>query len=61
MNPIERVYTVSECRELDRIAIEERGISGFELMKRAGEFAFNRLLANFPNTKRIKGSSRFRK
>lgn len=54
MNPIERVYTVSECRELDRIAIEERGISGFELMKRAGEFAFNRLLANFPNTKRIR-------
>lgn len=54
MNPIERVYTVSECRELDRIAIEEHGIPGFELMKRAGEFAFNRLLANFPNTKRIK-------
>ncbi len=54
MNPIERVYTVSECRELDRIAIEEHGIPGFELMKRAGEFAFNRLLANFPNTKRIR-------
>ena len=54
MNPIERVYTVSECRELDRIAIEEHGIPGFELMKRAGEFAFSRLLANFPNTKRIR-------
>ena len=40
MNPIERVYTVTECRELDRIAIEELGIPGFELMKRAGQFAF---------------------
>lgn len=54
MNPIERVYTVTECRELDRIAIEELGIPGFELMKRAGKFAFERLRANFPGTKRIK-------
>lgn len=54
MNPIERVYTVFECREVDRIAIEELGIPGFELMKRAGQFAFDRMLANFESAKRIK-------
>ncbi|MCY3884783.1 MAG: NAD(P)H-hydrate dehydratase [Gammaproteobacteria bacterium] len=54
MNPIERVYTVTECRELDRIAVEELGIPGFELMKRAGQFAYERLQANFPSTERIK-------
>lgn len=54
MNPVERVYTVSECREMDRIAVEELGIPGFELMMRAGKFAFDRMLANFPNSRKIK-------
>ena len=31
----ERLYNAAQCRELDRIAIEEGGVSGFELMCRA--------------------------
>jgi hydroxyethylthiazole kinase-like uncharacterized protein yjeF len=46
---LNRVYTGRECRELDRIAIEEFGISGFELMKRAGQAAFSELLARWPD------------
>jgi|TARA_B100000315_G_scaffold236185_1_gene251744 NAD(P)H-hydrate epimerase len=43
------VYLASECRELDRIAIEEEGIEGFELMRRAGQAAFNELARRWPD------------
>jgi NAD(P)H-hydrate epimerase len=46
---LNRVYTGRECRELDRIAIEEFGIPGFELMMRAGRAAFSELLARWPD------------
>ncbi len=39
-----RLYSAAESRELDRIAIEEKGVPGFELMRRAGDAAFNVLL-----------------
>jgi NAD(P)H-hydrate epimerase len=38
---------------LDRIAIEERGIPGFELMQRAGRAAFAELLDRWPSAKCI--------
>ncbi|NNF97404.1 MAG: NAD(P)H-hydrate epimerase, partial [Halobacteria archaeon] len=42
-----------QCRELDRLAIEEFGISGNILMERAGEAAFNVLRDTWPNARRI--------
>lgn len=38
------LYTSAQCRELDRIAIEDFAVPGFVLMQRAGRVAFNRLL-----------------
>jgi ADP-dependent NAD(P)H-hydrate dehydratase / NAD(P)H-hydrate epimerase len=38
------LYTAAQVRELDRIAIEECGIAGIVLMKRAGRAAFEYLL-----------------
>ena len=40
MSVISKVYTADECRELDRVAIEEHDIPGFTLMQRAGAFVF---------------------
>jgi NAD(P)H-hydrate repair Nnr-like enzyme with NAD(P)H-hydrate epimerase domain len=34
------LYRAEQVRTLDRLAIEEQGIGGFELMSRAGEAAF---------------------
>lgn len=47
------LYTAAECRELDRLAIEEHGLSGFELMQRAGWAAFRELLDAWPDARRI--------
>lgn len=38
------LYTAEQCRELDRVAIEDFGIPGFVLMQRAGRVAFDSLL-----------------
>jgi hydroxyethylthiazole kinase-like uncharacterized protein yjeF len=46
-------YTAAATRELDRLAIEELNIPGFELMQRAGNAAFNCLLNNWPNVTKI--------
>jgi len=45
---LEQLYTGAQCRELDRIAIQEQGIAGFELMQRAGRAAFAELLSRWP-------------
>ena len=49
MSSPERVYTGTECREIDRIAIDELGISGLRLMYRAARFAMDALLRRWPN------------
>ena len=47
------LYRAAQVRELDRIAIQERGIPGYTLMSRAGEAAFQRLRQRWPNARRI--------
>lgn len=42
------LYTAAQARELDRIAIEEQGIPGHELMERAGLAAFQALRHTWP-------------
>lgn len=46
-------YTAAAVRELDRIAIEECHIPGFELMQRAGKAAFTALLQAWPATRQL--------
>lgn len=45
------LFRSSQVRELDRIAIEERGIDGFELMNRAGKAAFMAMLNRWPRAR----------
>src|SRR3989344_3620047 len=49
----EALYTAAQVRELDRLAIEERGIAGATLMQRAGEAAFELLRVRWPRARRI--------
>ena len=42
------LYTAAQVRELDRIAIEERGIPSITLMERAGADAFDALARRYP-------------
>ena len=48
-----RLYTANAVRELDRRAIEDQGIPGIVLMKRAGREAFEALLARWPAPEKI--------
>lgn len=47
------LYTAEQCRDLDRRAIIALGISGFELMQRAGSAAFEALLQRWPRARRL--------
>ncbi|MGQ9425042.1 NAD(P)H-hydrate dehydratase [Gilvimarinus sp. F26214L] len=47
-DPSNAVYSAAQCRELDRIAIEEHGIPGIVLMKRAARFAWQTLCERWP-------------
>jgi len=47
------LYRAAQVRELDRIAIEERGVPGYTLMSRAGEAAFHLLRQRWPDARRI--------
>ncbi len=47
------LYTAKQTRELDRLAIEEHGIPGAALMKRAGRMAFEVLLQRWPEAEKI--------
>lgn len=47
------LYRASQVRELDRIAIEQAGIAGFSLMRRAGKAAFELLLQSYPEPEKI--------
>jgi NAD(P)H-hydrate epimerase len=46
------VYTPDQVRQLDRIAIEEVGIPGYELMNRAGRVVVDLARARFPAARR---------
>lgn len=48
-----RLYRAEQVRELDRLAIEEHGIPGYELMQRAGAAAFGVLRVRFPEARRL--------
>lgn len=45
----QRLYTAAAARELDRLAIEEHGIAGYELMCRAGQAVVDVAREAFPN------------
>jgi len=47
------IYTAAQVKELDRYAIESFSISGNVLIERAGEAAFQLLLSQWPNSKRL--------
>ena len=46
-------YSATGVRELDRIAIEDRGIPGLTLMKRAAEACVDVLLNEWPEASRV--------
>ena len=46
------IYSVASIREIDRTAIEVKGIPGYTLMKRAGKAAVRAARERFPNAKR---------
>lgn len=48
-----KLYRATQVRELDRIAIQERGIPGFELMSRAGAEVFQRITQQWPNVRSV--------
>jgi len=47
------LYTVEQVRALDRRAIEDLGITGFELMNRAARAAFTFLCRQWPQARRL--------
>ena len=47
------LYLADQVRELDRIAIHEYGIAGFELMSKAARFAFHAMIRYWPKTENI--------
>ena len=47
------LYRADQVRELDRIAIEQFAIPGFELMSRAGAAAFRALRSYWPDVRRL--------
>lgn len=49
----EQLYTASQTRDLDRIAIEEHNIKGLCLMERAGWATFQSLKEHFPHAQQI--------
>jgi hydroxyethylthiazole kinase-like uncharacterized protein yjeF len=48
-----KLYRAAQVRELDRIAIQERGIPGFELMSRAGYEVFRCIGERWPSARSI--------
>lgn len=46
-------YSAAQVREVDRLAIEERGIPGIVLMQRAAQAAFNLVLTRWPDVRQV--------
>lgn len=53
MNLPEALYYAVQSRQLDRLAIEQRGIAGYTLMQRAGAAAFSLLRTRWPGARRL--------
>ncbi len=49
----EALYYAAQSRQLDRLAIEQRGIAGYTLMQRAGAAAFSLLRRRWPHARRV--------
>ena len=47
------LYSVAQVRELDRIAIQELGIPGYSLMRRAAGFGYQTLQQHWPEAAAI--------
>ena len=47
------LYTAEQTRELDRLAIEQCVISGYELMQRAGQSAFDQICQQWPDARQL--------
>jgi len=47
------LYTAAQTRELDRLAIEQAGITGYALMTRAGEACWEMLLSCWPAARSV--------
>ena len=47
------LYTSAQCRELDRLMIEQEGVAGFDLMRRAGQAAFDELIHRWPGVRSV--------
>jgi hydroxyethylthiazole kinase-like uncharacterized protein yjeF len=47
------LYSAEQARELDRVAIEEYGMGGYTLMRRAGRGLWQRILHMYPNIRGI--------
>lgn len=52
-NVPDTLFTADQVREMDRVAIEEQGISGFELMHRAGTAVFEQIRLRWPAERRL--------
>lgn len=48
-----KLYSSQQVRQLDRCAIDEHGIDGFELMQKAARFALHSLLKRWPDTREL--------
>lgn len=49
----QQLFRAQQVREMDTIAIQSGGVSGIQLMKRAGRVTFNCLLEKWPGCERI--------
>ena len=47
------LYTAAQTRELDRLAIEQHGIAGYELMQRAAQASLDALRRAWPRARRL--------
>ncbi len=47
------LYSAQAVREMDRIAIEDHNIDGFELMTKAARFSFHSLIKQWPDTQNL--------
>ena len=46
-----KLYTASETRKIDSLAIKEENISGYSLMQSAAEFSLDVIVREFPEVK----------